>query len=595
MNALTPTPTNDATLPRRMADFDTLSAALDYAAQGVCGLNFYSLRGELETVLSYTQLREAALSYAKKLMAAGMKRGDRVALVADVSADFSIAFFACQYAGLIAVPLPIPISFGGREGYIRQLRQQLQSSGSSSMLMPVVVAELSAEAADGLDMTLISAYPDVHDLPEGDVDLVPSGSGETSYLQYSSGSTRFPHGVTILQSAVVNNCRLNAVYGVKLTENDRLMSWLPFYHDMGLVGGMLTLVMTQLSVDFLPTEYFARRPMMWLEIMSRNKSTICYAPGFGYELVSRRASDSKIAELDLSHWRVAGLGAEMIRAPSMREFARIFEPSGFRPEAFVPSYGLAECTLAVSFMPLDVGLVADVVDESALSDQNRAVPATEDTEKVREVVNCGIAMPEFEVEFRNEDGQPCADRDIGKLYVRGESVMAGYHNDPETTRSVLDDEGWLDTGDMGYFVDRSIYIVGRAKDLIILNGQNLWPQDIEWSVEQIEGQRTDECVAVSVPGPEGEEVAMLLVQIRTRDLEKRLEFVRDIKTRVKKQLGVNCLVALVSPRSLPRTSSGKLSRAKAREAFLSQLMLPEEGSDPYSWDVTHPKSGAGRH
>ena len=595
MNGITPTPTNDATLPRRMADFDTLSAALDYAAQGVCGLNFYSLRGELETVLSYAQLRKDALSYASKLMKAGLKRGDRVALVADVSADFCVAFFACQYAGLVAVPLPIPISFGGREGYIRQLRQQLQSSGSSSMLMPVVVGELSAEAAEGLGMAVISTYPDVFDLPEGDAELVPSGSDETSYLQYSSGSTRFPHGVTILQSAAVNNCRLNAVYGVQIRENDRMMSWLPFYHDMGLVGGMLTLVMTQMSVDFLPTEYFARRPMMWLEIMSRNKSTICYAPGFGYELVSRRASDAKIAELDLSNWRVAGLGAEMIRAPSMREFARVFEPSGFRAESFVPSYGLAECTLAVSFMPLDVGVVADVVDESALSDQNRAVPATDTTEKVREVVNCGIAMPEFEVEIRDEDGQSCDDRDIGKLYVRGESVMAGYHDDPETTRSVLDDEGWLDTGDMGYFVDRSIFIVGRAKDLIILNGQNLWPQDIEWSVEQIEGQRTDECVAVSVPGPEGEEVAMLLVQTRTRDREKRLQFVRDVKERVKKQLGVNCLVALVSPRALPRTSSGKLSRAKAREAFLSQLMLPEEGSDPYSWDVTHPKSGAGRH
>jgi fatty-acyl-CoA synthase len=204
-------------------------------------------------------------------------------------------------------------------------------------------------------------------------------------------------------------------------------------------------------------------------------------------------------------------------------------------------------------------------------------------------------MPEFDVDIRDEDGQSCPDRDIGTLYVRGTSVMAGYHDDPDTTRSVLDDEGWLDTGDMAYFLDGSIYIVGRAKDLIILNGQNLWPQDIEWSVEQIEGQRTDECVAISVPGPEGEEVAMLLVQTRTRDLDKRSDFVREVKDRVRKQLGVNCLVALVNPRALPRTSSGKLSRAKAREAFLSQLILPEEGSDPHSWDITHPKSSAGKH
>jgi fatty-acyl-CoA synthase len=173
--------------------------------------------------------------------------------------------------------------------------------------------------------------------------------------------------------------------------------------------------------------------------------------------------------------------------------------------------------------------------------------------------------------------------------------MAGYHNDPETTRAVLDDDGWLDTGDMGYFLDGAIYIVGRAKDLIILNGQNLWPQDIEWTVEQIEGQRTDECVAVSVPGPGDDEVAMILIQTRTRDLEKREAFVRDVKDRVRKQLGVTINVALVAPRALPRTSSGKLSRAKAREAFLSRLMLPEEGSDPYAWDVTHPKSATGKH
>ncbi|TDI60246.1 MAG: fatty acyl-AMP ligase [Alphaproteobacteria bacterium] len=592
---MNPTPTSEPTLPRRMADFETLSEALDYAANGECGLNFYSMRGELETVLPYAELQKNAVDYAKRLMNQGLKRGDRVALVADVSADFCVAFFACQYAGLIAVPLPIPISFGGREGYIRQLRQQLESSGASSMLMPVVVVELSEEAAAGLGLRMVISYPDILDLPVGDVALQPSTSTETSYLQYSSGSTRFPHGVTILQSAAVNNCRLNAVHGVQIRDGDRMMSWLPFYHDMGLVGGMLTLVMTQMSVDFLPTEYFARRPMMWLEIMSRNKSTICYAPGFGYELVSRRANDQRIAELDLSAWRVAGLGAEMIRAPSVREFAKVFAPAGFRAEAFVPSYGLAECTLAVSFMPLDVGIEVDIVDEAALSDPGKAIPATDQTEKIREVVNCGIPMPEFDVVIRDEDGQSCPDRDIGTLYVRGTSVMSGYHDDPETTRSVLDDEGWLDTGDMAYFLNGAIYIVGRAKDLIILNGQNLWPQDIEWSVEQIEGQRNDECVAISVPGPKGEEVAMLLVQTRTRDLEKRSNFVKEVKDRIRKQLGINCLVALVNPRALPRTSSGKLSRSKAREAFLSQLILPEEGSDPFSWDITHPKSSAGKH
>jgi fatty-acyl-CoA synthase len=363
---------------------------------------------------------------------------------------------------------------------------------------------------------------------------------------------------------------------------------------MGLVGAMLTLVAVQVTADYLPTEFFARRPLLWLELISRHKATVTYSPTFGYELCARRVKPEQVAELDLSSWRVAGLGAEMIRADSMREFSRTFAPAGFNDKAFLSSYGLAECTLAVSFMPINSGIEVDVVDESLLSLEHRAVPATADTAKTREVVNCGIPMPEYDIDIRDENGDTVGERGVGQIYVRGPSVMSGYFNDPDGTRNVLDDEGWLDTGDMGYMLGPALYIVGRAKDLIILNGRNHWPQDIEWTVEQIEGLRSGDSAAISVPGRGNEEVAMILVQPRVSELEERRKLVDEIKRRVQKDVGISCRVALVKPRSLPRTSSGKLSRVKARASYISGLLEPLDGSDPYPWEDAAPlKAAAG--
>lgn len=591
---LTPLPTDDPGLPRRMADFATLVDALDYAAQGVRGFNFYSARGDLDDVLSFAELRDRARATARRLITAGLERGARVALIADTTPDFIVAFFGCQYAGLLPVPLPLPTSFGGKDGYVEQLGKQMTSCHAAAAIAPTGMSDLLVQAAEGLGMKLVATSEDLLALPEGAPDLRPQGPGDICYLQYSSGSTRFPHGVAVTQTSVMSNCRGNGVHGIEVREGDRMMSWLPFYHDMGLVGAMLTLVAIQVTADYLPTEFFARRPLLWLELISRNRATISYSPTFGYELCARRVKPEQVAELDLSSWRVAGLGAEMIRADSMREFSRTFAPAGFNDKAFLSSYGLAECTLAVSFMPIDSGIEVDLVDESLLAAEHRAVPATADTAKTREVVNCGIPMPEYDLDIRDENGDTVGERGVGKIYVRGPSVMSGYFNDPEGTRSVLDGEGWLDTGDMGYMIGPALYIVGRAKDLIILNGRNHWPQDIEWTVEQIGGLRSGDSAAISVPGRGNEEVAMILVQPRVSELEERRKLVDEIKRRVQKEVGIACRVALVKPRSLPRTSSGKLSRVKARANYMSGLLEPLEGSDPYPWDDVAPlKAAAG--
>ncbi len=595
---LTPTPTLDPTLPRRPADFDTLIDALDYAAQGIRGFNFYSARGELESVLPYSELRARAHSFAHRMVHHGLEPGSRVALIADTSPEFLAAFFGCQYAGLLPVPLPLPTSFGGKEGYVDQLNKQMQSCRASAVVGASAMQDLLAQASVGLDLALVASHEDVDAMPEGDEELRPQGPDDICYLQYSSGSTRFPHGVVISQEAAVTNCRSNLYQGVMLQDDDRMMSWLPFYHDMGLVGAMLSLMTGQVSADYLPTEYFARRPMLWLELMSRNRCTMAYSPTFGYELCARRARPERIAEFDLSAWRVAGLGAEMIRADSMREFVDTFGPAGFPASAFMPSYGLAECTLAVSFMPTGRGIEVDIVDEAKLSEERRAIPtaAGESDVKTREVVNCGIPVSDFDLEIRDDDGGICPERGIGKIYVRGPSVMSGYYMDPEGTRNVLDDAGWLDTGDMGYMLDGALYIIGRAKDLIILNGRNHWPQDIEWTVEQVDGLRSGDCAAISVPGTADEEIALILVQARISDLDERAALITEIKKRLQKEVGITCRVTLVKPRSLPRTSSGKLSRSKARDKYLAGQLEPLEGSDPDAWmdQQVQLKAAAGR-
>lgn len=570
-----------------MADFDCMVEALDYAAKGSLGFTYYSARGELVSTLPYAELRERALVLAKKYVGLGLKRGEGIALVADTSPEFVTAFFACQYAGLLTVPLPLPTSFGGREGYIEQLRQQIISCDAHAAIAPTAMVDLLKSACSGLDVKIIASHEEIDQAEAPDVALEALRGDELCYLQYSSGSTRFPHGVIITQRAALANCRGNGSFGVCLQDGDRLVSWLPMYHDMGLVGFMLTPMTCQFTLDYLPTEYFVRRPLQWMQMLSDNRGTVTYSPSFGYELCARRSNPERIASLDLSCVRVAGLGADMIRPSVTRNFSEVFAPAGFREQAFLASYGLAECTLAVSFAPVNKGIEVDVVDEKRLAVENLADPVSKGlgngTENAREVVNCGVPIPGYQIEIRSGKGVSLEDRRVGKIFVKGPSVMSGYFKDPEATAEVLDEDGWLDTGDMGYRVGDSLFIVGRAKDLIILNGRNHWPQDLEWAAEKAEGLRTGDSAAISVPGHADEEVATVLVQCRYSDLEERLTLVSDVKRRIHEVIGITCQVILVRPRTLPHTSSGKLSRAKARTNYLSGALEPLEGSDLTPW------------
>jgi fatty-acyl-CoA synthase len=564
---LQPTPTRDE-LPRRFADFETLGAALDYAAQGRRGLNFHDPRGQLARVYPFAELREDALLNARRLVALGVEPEDRVALVAETVPEFVALFFGAVYAGAWPVPLPLPTSFGGRESYIDQLSVQLGSSDPMLFLYPPELAALAGAAAEGAGRRGMN-WAELADIAPAEGDLPQAGPDDIAYLQYSSGSTRFPHGVAVTHRALLNNLAAHS-HGMEVVETDRCVSWLPFYHDMGLVGCLLSPVANQVSTDYLKTEDFARRPLAWLDLISRNAgTTLSYSPTFGYDICARRVSSQlDVAErFDLSRWRVAGNGADMIRPDVMQAFVDAFAGAGFKASAFLPSYGLAEATLAVSIMPPGEGIVVELVEETLLAGGG---PGERDRpQRYRAIVNCGKPVRDMEVAIRGEDGRRLQEREIGKVWCRGPSVMVGYFRDEAATAACLDADQWLDTGDMGYMSDGYVYIVGRAKDMIIINGKNHWPQDIEWAVEQLPGFKAGDIAAFAITTPGGEETPAVLVQCRTSDLTERARLRESIRERVRAITGINCVVELVPPRSLPRTSSGKLSRAKARNLYLS--------------------------
>ena len=487
--ALQPTP-NDCPLPRRKSDFSTFNEAIDYAAKSQKGLNFHDMRGNLARVYPYSEMRTDALTMARQLVSYGIGKEDRVALIAETGPDFAAMFCACVYVGAWPVPLPLPTSFGGKESYIDQLTVQLNSSDPKVLLYPEEIGEMAAAAAErqGCDG---ESYEQFKMRPAPECEFSEADPEDICYLQYSSGSTRFPTGVAVTHRALLHN-----LYGhstsMHVGEGDRCVSWLPWYHDMGLVGCFLSLIANQVSCDYLKPDAFARRPLAWLDMISRNKgTTLSYSPTFGYDICARRiSSQSNVAErFDLSRWRVAGNGADMIRPDVMQSFVNAFSEAGFKASAFTPSYGLAESVLAVTVMPPGEGIKVELVEEERLSGTPRDLsrPA-----RYRAIVNCGKPVPDMRIEIRGENGQAKGDHQIGKVWCEGPSVMHSYFRNPEATEDCLVD-GWLDTGDMGYTADGYLFIVGRAKDMIIINGKNHWhssPVSITAISQPLQSKRT---------------------------------------------------------------------------------------------------------
>ena len=553
--------------------YSNLVEVLEYAAKGDTGFNFYDGRGRLSAVLPYSELRDEAMVLARRLLGLGCKRGARVGIIAETEPMFHRFFFACQYAGLIPVAVPAGVQLGAHGAYVSQVRRMLKGCSASIVVAPDSHAKFMTEAVQGLDLLMAGTQGDFDALPEADADFVPLGADDPAYLQYTSGSTSFPRGVEITQKTVLNNLEEIAQYGLKLNANDRFVSWLPFYHDMGLVGFILVPLIAQLSVDYLGSRTFAMRPRLWLKILSDNGGTISSAPTFGYALCATRLRPSDVESYDLSKWRAACVGAERINPEPLQTFADILKPSGFDQGAFVACYGMAECVLAISFAPLNTGLNVDVVDKKLMADTGEARPSNGDAIATSAYVDCGKLLPGFEFLILDGDGIELDDRHCGHIYLKGPSVMRGYFQDEKSTTEVLSEDGWLKTGDIGYRIDQHLVITSRSKDVIIIKGRNIWPYDLEVLAQQTAGVKLGGVAAFSVTGESKEEQAVLVVETRERDADKRLHIVEEISSSIHAHFGINVQIDLAPRGTLPRTSSGKLSRSQSKQDFLARKTL----------------------
>ncbi len=556
----------------------TMVTALDSAAQGSNAMTFFDGRGEVATELPYSELRQDALATARHLLNIGARPGDKIAIVAETCPEFVVLFFGCQYAGMVPVPMPAVVNFGGGDAYEKQLEFLVRQSESvAAFATPEFLPLLKKAVAANDDLKYTGT---LEDLPVAGVnanyepEMPEIKPDDIAYIQYTSGSTRVARGAVITQRAVMANLDAIIRDGLVLKPEDRFFSWLPFYHDMGLVGKVLLPVASALPIGYLGTRDFAKRPRLWLTLMHRTQATISFGPPFAYELCARRLREGQASEYSLENWRIAGVGAEMIRPQQLNNFAEAVDGSGFSADAFLPSYGMAEVGVAISFARLSSGFTVDRVIGESCSDGLHAQHVEDhegDPAQVKEYVNCGRPLAGTIIEVRDDDGRLLEDRAIGHIWVQTPSAMQGYLNEPEATAIALQG-GWINTGDLGYKLNEEIIITGRAKDLIIVNGRNIWPQDLEALAENDFGIRPGGAMAFALEEVDHEEVVML-VQYRERDEQIRSDLKRRMEAHIRSEFGVDCQVHLVDAQALPRTSSGKPSRSQARRRFLERRLL----------------------
>jgi fatty-acyl-CoA synthase len=473
---------------------------------------------------------------------------------------------ACQYAGLVPAPLPLPVTLGGRSSYERQLERMADTGDFFALLAPASMEPIMSSALNDT-ATPVLTFEAVYELPQGD-NLRPFGADDLCYIQYSSGSTSSPKGILGTQSSVSANCHAITKHGLQVNEMDRATSWLPLYHDMGLIGCMLAPLVSQMSVDFMDPTDFTRRPMTWLQLISDHKGTLSYSPTFGYELCVRRWREDR--ELDLSSWRGAGIGGDMVRPEPLTEFAALFSPMGFKESAFTPSYGMAETTLAATFAPLGQGLLKHTIDMRRYETASEAITATDLTPMVdrRTFVACGVKLPEHDVEIRDENNTILGEDRVGRICLKGPSLSPGYFRNSQATEAAFSRDGWLDTGDLGYWHDGQLIVTGRYKDLILYHGRNIWPQDIEWAAQAAAPHRCGRACAFSVGGAGDQKTIMLLIECRTRDPKLLTEIETAVSAAIRLEVGVPVQLMLVPKSTMIITSSGKLSRARVKQKYM---------------------------
>jgi acyl-CoA synthetase (AMP-forming)/AMP-acid ligase II len=523
-------------------------------------------RGEgTRQVISGAALLEQSQRVAAVLRAQGVEQGDRVLLMLTTQADFVDAFFGAIWADAVPVPLFPPLYSSRIADFIAHFVKIVSNADAKAL---VASQEILSKAkgftnllGDGLRVLSPSAWDDASERLEEEPRSRPE---DLALLQYTSGSTGTPKGVALSHANLFANIRAigNAI---GLNEDDVGVSWLPLYHDMGLIGMLGTLYLGGRVISLSPLE-FAKDPAIWLRAISEHRGTLSPAPNFAFRLCLR-LTDEEVAGLDLSTWRVAFNGAEPVDAKTLQDFAGRFAPHGFRTSALYPVYGLAEHTLAVSFPALGEGPRIDNIDRNRLANSDIAVSVQEGHPDAVSFVSVGTPLDGVSVEVRDDRGSALPEGHVGEVVVRSESVMTGYFRDAAATAEVLS-EGWLKTGDLGYLKAGRLYITGRSKDIVIRAGRNYYPQDIEAAVTDVQGVRAGRVVAFSVPADDEEEVVVLAETENSKETPVA-ELMENISVAVATRVGFRPhRVALCEHGTLPITSSGKLRRRDARARFL---------------------------
>ncbi len=544
--------------------------------------------------VTYGQLLSGAKTVAGKLMDRGLKSGQTVAIMLPTGSDFFFSFFGTLLAGCIPVPIYPPFRVDRLEEYAgRQSRSLInarvrllitfrRAEKLARMLQPTVPTLSAVVNVDEFGLDGGEKLP----LPPGSLEVdgwPPSRAEDIALIQYTSGSTGDPKGVVLTQGNVMANIRAIGA-GLEIQSTDKAVSWLPLYHDMGLIGSWLAALYFGVPIAILSPLAFLSRPERWLWAIHHHRATISAAPNFAYELCTRRIDESVIEGLDLSCWRVALNGAEPVSPETLGRFTERFKHFGFSANAFLPVYGLAESSVALTFPAPGSTPRVDRIERNRFQHEGIAQSCEPADPSSLRFVSVGRPLPGHEIRIVDEDGRQLDERIQGQIQFRGPSTMQGYFMNREATQAVFQGD-WVKTGDLGYTADGELYVTGRSKDLIIKGGRNLYPQEIEELAAAVPGVRRG-CVAAIGTKDEvlGTERLVIVAETREQDALRKDDLASAIVTKIDTELGVPPdLVVLVPPQTVPKTSSGKIRRDTCKLMFLNGQLTNK--SYPVWWQL----------
>jgi 1-acyl-sn-glycerol-3-phosphate acyltransferase len=548
----------------------TLTEVLDWHVARHSDRLHVTLLGDESTILgamTYAQLAQAARSVAAGLVARDVMPGDRVAMMLPTSLDFFAAFFGILYAGAIPVPIYPPARLSQLEEHMQRQAGILRNAGAALLLTVPEALRLGSLLRGQVEtLRLIESVATVTHETRTALSSLKDGAA-TAFIQYTSGSTGDPKGVVLSHANLLANIRaLGTAIGADST--DVFVSWLPLYHDLGLIGGWLGSLYFAASFCVMSPLSFLVRPESWLWAVHRFRGTLSAAPNFAFELCVNEIEDSDIQDLDLSSLRMVANGAEPVSVQTLRRFMGRFQKYGLKPEAMCPAYGLAENTVGLAFPPLGRPPLIDRVEREVLTRRGVAAPAKPDDRTALEIVSCGQPLPGHDVRIVDDLGREQGDRREGRLEFRGPSATSGYFRNESKTRELFHD-GWLDSGDQAYVAGGEVYVTGRIKDIIIRAGRHIYPQEIEEAVGDIAGIIKNGVAAFGIANPAaGTERTVVLAETAERDPSTRKalhDSVREVTTDI---LGTPPdEVVLTPPQTVPKTSSGKIRRSAAKELY----------------------------